>query len=69
MALPEESPGVLAERLRAIGNWMQDSVANQTSTGRTLLQAADWLKRLEGKVCGGGIIGCYGGPKCQSDHK
>lgn len=31
--------------------------------------AAQWIDKLAPMVCGGGIVGCRGGPNCGSDHK
>ena len=32
-------------------------------------RSAYWLDQLSSRICCQGFIGCYGGPKCTSDHK
>ncbi len=35
-----------------------------------LLRASvETLEKTAGRTCGQGILGCYGGPTCTSDHK
>lgn len=28
-----------------------------------------WMGKCRSSTCGGGIVGCRGGPNCTSDHK
>ena len=57
----ETKPDILAERLLAIADYLSDSVAQETSTSKTLRESAQWLKATARVTCAQGIIGCSGG--------
>jgi len=59
----------IATRLDAIGQWQIDQVCFETGTGKLLKDAAELLNRLATATCAQGIIGCYAGERCTSDHK
>ncbi len=60
-----------SEKLRDCRIYLQGYAAALREPGASeqIRRAAEWLQRIENRVCGQGYIGCNGGPRCMSDHK
>ena len=58
-----------ALEVRAIGRYMCDQAQSNEGTGGLLVRAGEMLMDASRHTCGGGMVGCSGGPDCTSDHK